>query len=1024
MINHFNAFISYKHAELDNKIAEAIVRDLEHFHIPGKIRKSTGIKKIERVFRDKDELPITSDLNETITQALENSDYLIVICSTNTKKSTWVEREIDTFLKNHSINNILTVLADGEPYDVIPKRLLSYEKTFTDEKGETHTEQVPYEPLSCDFRLPKRKARTEELPRLVAAIIGCSYDELINRQRQYKLRRMMTFFSLALALAIGFAGYMLYSNTLIHKNYIESLKNQSRYLANESGKKLDEGNRIEAMELALAALPGDSDKDRPVTAEAEKALTKASMAYVTLQGTNVSAAWNYDMPNTILDFDISKDKSYLAAYDNKSNIAIWDIATHKQILFDDEAESHVKKMVFTEDGKLLVLRGDSITAYDEKTGEKLWQDGELELYNAQHLFEAKTGNALLIDIDGTVHKYRISDGKETESFSISLEEDYVIDDCVISEDGKRLAFTTYNITSADDQESCLYEYNMDNGEMASVTLPAGHIEDMAYRDKYLFVSHVKGDEEKSVRLFQYHFVTKDTTDVYCFVPGTLEQKWMDTHSCTDISIKSGFVDLMNGNILYYKGNTESEWNVETGELTDSYDINDSIVSAMFNPEIKEPVFVSSEGYAVSKIELNGKKGLNETKYFTDDLIKAYGSRGYYTLCYDSNQIIYYGVSVCDEEWTPFEGGTTFNMSGNAYYMNDDMLFVFYPEGDCLVMDKYDLASKKYLGKSKVSNAAETFNKSVAGVYDNIMYIGEYLDSSFYLTKIDLATDKVEQELLGEGLYIGAPKCELVGDKLVYVNKKDNGDWILIVRDLSDNAMKETEYPCGQISDIYPFSEQGLVYVAGENDMIVDVNNNESIEVELPDEYGETEEVSFDDTAKTMAISDTKKILIYDKDRKLTGEIPCENQNLSAVYCFDNGNEGGILVAFYSDGSLYRYNSSTGEFIGKTDLSSNSLSASNTTIEYDESLQLLYVCHSGQMSIVQTSSWVETAYISDCLGHHEATDTYITCGYEKTSAEAKIGFFRHYTVEELIRKAKDILQGMEMSKDEKTIYGIE
>ena len=50
---HYNAFISYKHAELDNKVAAAIEWDLEHYHIPKKIQKKTGYKKIERIFRDK-----------------------------------------------------------------------------------------------------------------------------------------------------------------------------------------------------------------------------------------------------------------------------------------------------------------------------------------------------------------------------------------------------------------------------------------------------------------------------------------------------------------------------------------------------------------------------------------------------------------------------------------------------------------------------------------------------------------------------------------------------------------------------------------------------------------------------------------------------------------------------------------------------------------------------------------------------------------------------------------------------------
>ena len=84
MIDKYNAFISYRHADLDSKIAAHVQKSLERFHIPDKIRKATGKKRIERIFRDKDELPITSDLTETISNALENSDYLIVICSENT----------------------------------------------------------------------------------------------------------------------------------------------------------------------------------------------------------------------------------------------------------------------------------------------------------------------------------------------------------------------------------------------------------------------------------------------------------------------------------------------------------------------------------------------------------------------------------------------------------------------------------------------------------------------------------------------------------------------------------------------------------------------------------------------------------------------------------------------------------------------------------------------------------------------------------------------------------------------------
>ena len=127
MSTHYNAFISYRHHPDDIRVAETIHRSLERFRVPGKIRAKYG--KITRLFRDKEELPITSDLNDDIDEALKNSDYLIVICSVHTRESIWVQREIELFLKSHHRSRVLTVLAGGEPYDVIPEILLHDEVT-------------------------------------------------------------------------------------------------------------------------------------------------------------------------------------------------------------------------------------------------------------------------------------------------------------------------------------------------------------------------------------------------------------------------------------------------------------------------------------------------------------------------------------------------------------------------------------------------------------------------------------------------------------------------------------------------------------------------------------------------------------------------------------------------------------------------------------------------------------------------------------------------------------------------------
>ena len=163
---HYNAFISYRHHPDDIRVAEEIHKGLERFKTPRAIKKRTG--GAMRLFRDKEELPITSHLTDDIYRALENSDFLIVICSPHTKESVWVQREIETFLRTHSRDKVLTVLAEGEPYDVIPDILL-HEDVVDPITGQIRRQEI--EPLSCDWRMKKRKAIREELPRLAAPLL-------------------------------------------------------------------------------------------------------------------------------------------------------------------------------------------------------------------------------------------------------------------------------------------------------------------------------------------------------------------------------------------------------------------------------------------------------------------------------------------------------------------------------------------------------------------------------------------------------------------------------------------------------------------------------------------------------------------------------------------------------------------------------------------------------------------------------------------------------------------------------------
>ena len=76
-----------------------------------------------------------------------------------------------------------------------------------------------------------------------------------------------------------------------------------------------------------------------------------------------------------------------------------------------------------------------------------------------------------------------------------------------------------------------------------------------------------------------------------------------------------------------------------------------------------------------------------------------------------------------------------------------------------------------------------------------------------------------------------------------------------------------------------------------------------------------------------------------------------------------------------------------------------------------------------VDVIDTKSGVEIAHITDCFGHHAGRDIFITTAKE-AGEDPKLGYYRRYSVNELIEKAHDILKGAELSDEIRSRYGIE
>ena len=210
------AFISYRHTDNtdeDRQWGTWLHQQLEIYDIPAELigtRNSRGKIIPERlypVFRDEVSLPADADLTSAIREALDQSQYLIVLCSPRAVQSTYVSREIEHFKASGKAGRVMAALLLGEPNASIDAakvedpedartlecfpRPLQYEVSSS---GKLLLDS-PTQPLAADFRLPdgskgitnpnvyRRQLLQSGEPRARAEQLATAYEEKINTAR-------------------------------------------------------------------------------------------------------------------------------------------------------------------------------------------------------------------------------------------------------------------------------------------------------------------------------------------------------------------------------------------------------------------------------------------------------------------------------------------------------------------------------------------------------------------------------------------------------------------------------------------------------------------------------------------------------------------------------------------------------------------------------------------------------------------------------------------------------------------------
>ena len=191
------AFIT--HSQTDSNWGEWLQKALETYRVPNRLvgrdsRDGPVPKRLIPIYRDTHGITDSNDIGATRRNLLQQSRYLIVICSPSAATSPWINEEVLEFKRLGRENRILCLIVDGEP-NVTDKVNISEAECFcealrykTDANGQL-TEQHT-EPIAADLR-PGKDGKDASKLKILAGLLGVSFDDL--RQRDLRRRRWHTY---------------------------------------------------------------------------------------------------------------------------------------------------------------------------------------------------------------------------------------------------------------------------------------------------------------------------------------------------------------------------------------------------------------------------------------------------------------------------------------------------------------------------------------------------------------------------------------------------------------------------------------------------------------------------------------------------------------------------------------------------------------------------------------------------------------------------------------------------------------
>ena len=364
------AFISYQRK--DEEWAKWLAHELEHYRLPVTLNGRKDLpKELRPIFRDIDELS-AGNLPNQIHKALEDSKHLIVVCSPNSAKSEWVNKEIEEFISMGKIDKIFPFIVEGK----------AFSEDSSEECFPPALRNLPKEEERLGGNIAEM-GRDAAVVKTVAGMLDLAFDTLWQRYEREKAEE----------------------ERKIREQRDNLLRVQSRFLSEKAINLIEEGDCYTARLLSLEMLPKKiNNPNRPYTIEGEIALRKSltaenailrghsgevNVAKFSPDGTCIASAsvdktiiiWDAHNgkllktlnghTDSVIDVDFCKDGLRLVSTSIDMSICIWNIKTGELIQRFEGRGFGANSVCFNPDGNFILYSGwnRKVNIIDAQTGE-------------------------------------------------------------------------------------------------------------------------------------------------------------------------------------------------------------------------------------------------------------------------------------------------------------------------------------------------------------------------------------------------------------------------------------------------------------------------------------------------------------------------------------------------------------------------------------------------------------------------------------------------------------------------------